>query len=168
MPEISLRKLLKSQATIEVCLGSPVPDRRALPSCGPLALTGRGLKKLQKSKSFPELTDCYWVYATRLMFSLYILFWSVVRFSPRRSAAPPWPAILPETAFKAWMMTCRSACSKVDAAEAAESPQLCTWDIQFVSLRENHASLDEVFQLANVTSANRHSPAPPSPASERT
>jgi hypothetical protein len=38
----------------------------------------------------------------------------------RRSLCQPWPAILPDAAFKAWMMTCRSACSKVDVAEAAE------------------------------------------------
>jgi hypothetical protein len=31
MPEMSLRKLLKAQETVEMCLGSPVPDRRAVP-----------------------------------------------------------------------------------------------------------------------------------------
>src|SRR5271157_2347321 len=63
---------------------------------------------------------CYSEYSARLMFSLCILFWSVVRFSPRRSAAPPLPAILPEAAIKASIMACRSACSKLGAAEATE------------------------------------------------
>src|SRR5208282_1050751 len=64
--------------------------------------------------------DSHPEYSARLMFSLFILFWSVVRFSPRRSAAPPWPAILPEAAIKASIMACRSACSKLGAAEATE------------------------------------------------
>ena len=50
MPEMSLRKLLKAQATVEVCLGSPVPDRRALPSCG-RGPQGVGVEKLQKERS---------------------------------------------------------------------------------------------------------------------
>jgi hypothetical protein len=41
--------------------------------------------------------------------SLRILFCRVVRFKPRRSAAPFVPAILPEAAFRALMMACRSA-----------------------------------------------------------
>ena len=67
-----------------------------------------------------EDEDSHPEYSTRLMFSLFILFWSVVRFSPRRSAAPPLPAILPEAAFKASIMTWRSACSKLGAAAAAD------------------------------------------------
>ena len=47
---MSLRKLLKAQATVEVCLGSPVPDRRALPSCG-RGSQGVGVEKLQKERS---------------------------------------------------------------------------------------------------------------------
>src|SRR4029077_1522499 len=69
---------------------------------------------------FPERPDAHPEYSARLMFSLFILFWSVVRFSPRRSAAPPWPAILPEAAIKASIMACRSACSKLGAAEATD------------------------------------------------
>ena len=39
-----------------------------------------------------------------------ILFCRVVRLSPRRSAAPPLPAILPEEAFNAFTIALRSAC----------------------------------------------------------
>src|SRR5271166_6726624 len=46
-----------------------------------------------------------------------ILFCRVVRFRPRRSAAPPAPAILPEVAFRALMMACRSASWNVDAEQ---------------------------------------------------
>jgi hypothetical protein len=56
-------------------------------------------------------------YSARVMFSLRILFWSVVRFSPRRSDAPPLPDILPDAAFNASTITCRSACSNVDDAD---------------------------------------------------
>ena len=43
-----------------------------------------------------------------------ILFNRVVLLSPRRSAAPPLPAILPDASLKASMITCRSACRNVD------------------------------------------------------
>src|SRR5208283_3583557 len=69
---------------------------------------------------FPESPDCHSEYSARLIFSLFILFWSVVRFSPRRSAAPPLPAILPDAAIKASIIACRSACSKLGTAEVTE------------------------------------------------
>ena len=55
-------------------------------------------------------------YSERLIFSLRILFCSVVLLRPRRSAAPPLPAILPDESFRASRIACRSACSNVDAA----------------------------------------------------
>ena len=69
---------------------------------------------------FPKRPDFHPEYSARPMFSLRILFWSVVRFSPRRSAAPSLPAILPEAAFNASIMACLSARSKVDVVEATE------------------------------------------------
>src|SRR5580765_7921070 len=69
-----------------------------------------------------QTPDVQLQYSVRLMFSLRILFCSVVRFSPRRSVAPLLPEILPDAAFKASIMIWRSASSKVDAPE--ETP--CT------------------------------------------
>jgi hypothetical protein len=52
------------------------------------------------------------------MLSRRILFCSVVRFSPRRSAAAPGPEIRPDVAFNASMIACRSASWNVDTGEA--------------------------------------------------
>jgi hypothetical protein len=49
------------------------------------------------------------------MFSLRILFWSVVRFRPSLSAAPPLPETWPDPAFSASTITLRSACSNAEA-----------------------------------------------------
>ena len=48
---------------------------------------------------------------------------SVVRFNPRRSAAPPFPAIRPEAALKASIITVRSALWKVQAEAEAVRQQ---------------------------------------------
>ncbi len=52
------------------------------------------------------------------MLSRRILFCSVVRFSPRRSAAAPGPEIRPDAAFNASMIACLSASWNVDTGEA--------------------------------------------------
>src|SRR5580692_12772365 len=44
---------------------------------------------LRSRVRFPQWPDSHSEYSARLMFNFRILFWSVVRFRPRRSAAPP-------------------------------------------------------------------------------
>ena len=93
------------------------------------------------------------------MFRRLILFCSVVRFRPSRSAAPFFPDILPDAAFSASIITCRSASSKLEPAGTAarlddalklSALELCARNLEFFTLRQNHAPLDEVLKFANI------------------
>jgi hypothetical protein len=72
-----------------------VPERRAVPRCGHTSP-----RKQAAHRRFEILDLKSNGSRAAGLFSLFISFWRVFRFSPRRSAAPPFPAILPKAAIK--------------------------------------------------------------------
>src|ERR1700721_241146 len=89
---------------------------RAVPECGQV-----GIWSSPKPACFsrPRYGKAFGLqYSAFVMLSRRILFCSVVRFSPRRSAADPGPEICPDAAFNAPMIACLSASWNVDTEEA--------------------------------------------------
>ena len=84
--------------------------------------------------------------------SLRILFCSVVRLSPKSSAAPPCPEIFPRAVLRASTIAWRSASSKVEpgCADCRGSLQLLQWNPELAALRQYHRSFNEIFQFADI------------------
>ena len=78
----------------------------------------------------------------------------VVRFMPRRSAAPPGPPILPLVSLSTRMMCSRSMSSRAEEVEGepvSAGTGSNAGTLQDRSGGKNHRALDDVFQFANIS-----------------